>query len=139
MFLCFFSLFFQIGCRKFQYLNDILRARFCHGLALPPGVALADAQRVFVAAREMANLLDAPLRSRRLGSGSFVQDLAAALQAAAPLRFSLFSAHDDTLRALLFALASAESETSPWPAYASHIALELWQNASDSSQVSQKK
>lgn len=28
-------------------LNDILRARLCHGLAFPPGVQLADAEIVF--------------------------------------------------------------------------------------------
>ncbi len=75
----------------------------------------------------MENILDAPLLSRKLGSGSFLQDLLAALTNQAK-RFSLFSAHDDTLRALLFALYSNETDTSNWPPYASHIALELWTN-----------
>lgn len=127
-------------------------------------------------ARQLANLRDAPLVSRQLASGSFVADLLAALTAAPPLRLALFSelflillcflsfflflcagAHDDTLRALLWALYANETQISAWPAYASvraardslflshrfffffsllqHIALELWTNTTDASEV----
>jgi hypothetical protein len=68
-----------------------------------------------------------PLLSRQLASGSFLQDLLAALLSDSR-RFSLFSAHDDTVRALLFALFVGETQRSDWPAYASHIALERWTN-----------
>ncbi len=100
-------------------LNDILRARFCHSLALPPSVQLADAQKLMLGVRVLDNMLAQPFASRKFGSGSFLADLLAALNSSA--RFSLFSAHDDTCRALLFSLYLGENDFSVWPACKSHF------------------
>ena len=116
----------KLSLRDMQMLNDIGRARLCHNLPLPPQMELSDARTLFLGVRYLDNMYAQPFDARKFGSGSFLQDLLVSLLA--PERFHLFSAHDDTCRALLFALFVGENDDSLWPAYASHIALERWDN-----------
>jgi hypothetical protein len=128
-------------------LNDILRSRVCHGLPLLPGVELPDAQKLFLGTRVLDNMVSQPFLARKFGSGSFLADLFAALVSKA--RFSLFSAHDDTCRSLLFALYAGETDVSGLLVRilcyfcsvsqllsldASHVTLELWREDSSGNQ-----
>lgn len=62
--------------------------------------------------------------TQQLSSGSFLQDILAAANKG-PEVFRLFSAHDDSLRSLLFALFD-EDDYMHWPPYAAHLSFEVW-------------
>ncbi len=113
-----------------QNLNDIMRARYCHNYPLFPNVTLADARVLFEGVRVLDNMVTAPFAARKFGSGSFLADLYEAMTVRRE-RFSLFSAHDDTCRSLLFSLVLGETPFTAWPGYASHIALEVWHDSAD--------
>ena len=47
-------------------------------------------------------------------------------------KWAHFSGHDSTLTAVLSALAAPQVQNNVWPPYATHVELELWQHAKDS-------
>lgn len=117
-------------------LNDIIRTRFCHQLAMPPQMDLVDAESIMLGVRVLDNMLNMPLDAIRFGSGILLQNLLQEFVApqVASTRFRLWSGHDDTLRSLLIALVYRGDNNMNWPPLASHIALELWYNQTSQEQ-----
>lgn len=109
-------------------LNDIVRSRYCHGLAMPPHMTMEDAELLMYATRYLDNLVSAPLQTLQFSSGLFLGDVYAFLaKTTTPQKLQLFSAHDDTLRCLLLSLIDGANDEIHWPPYAAHITFELWQ------------
>lgn len=101
-------------------INDIVRSRFCHGKPMFPGMSLSDAYTIMQTVRVLDDMQSEPFDSRRLSSGSFLQDVLANV---GTVKFQLFSAHDDTLRSFLLSMHAYDYR---WPPLASHVALEYW-------------
>lgn len=113
----------------FQALNDISRARFCHGLPLPTGWNMDDTVAMWHAIRVLYNMKVDSFDAQRFGSGAFMQDILASFSL--PEKFQLFSAHDSTLRSLIYAMVQEPDDLLEWPAYASHFTMEAWQTGAD--------
>ncbi len=105
-------------------LDDTLRTRFCHNFPLPPLMDREDAVTIMRGVSGMENLLVAPFHVQQLSMGSFFSDWIANFETIPRPKFVLYSNHDSTLRAVLTALGVFDEV---WPPYASHIAMELWE------------
>ena len=106
------------------HLNDVLRARFCHGQPFPPDMTTKDAESIMKHISMMYLFLDFPSEIKSLALGSFFQDWLKNFQS--EKKFVLYSNHDSTLRIILSAFGLLDARA--WPPYASHIVLELWEN-----------
>ena len=113
----------------FNALNDISRARFCHGYEAPTDWTMDDLATLWHAQCVLDNMEVESFDAQRFGSGSYMQDILASFNE--PQKFQLFSAHDSTLRSLLYAMIEEPGDTLSWPAYASHFTMEAWQTGSD--------
>lgn len=115
---------------EMRKLTDIVHARYCHKLPLPPNMTLEDAEALMYATRYLDNLVSSPLETLQFSSGLFLADIYTYLATVDAQKFQMYSAHDDTLRCLLLALVRDVNNYLHWPPYAAHLALELWQDQS---------
>ena len=83
-----------------------------------------DAEIIMRGVSGMENMLAAPFHVQQLSMGSFFSDWLANFELIPRPKFVLYSNHDSTLRAVLSALGIFDKV---WPPYASHIAMELWE------------
>jgi hypothetical protein len=105
-------------------LDDTLRARFCHKFDLPPMMDEADADHIMHSISALENMLYDSFHVQQLSIGSFFGDWLTNLEMEPLPKMVLYSNHDSTLRAILSALGIFDDV---WPPYASHVALELWE------------
>ncbi len=105
-------------------LDDTLRTRFCHFFPLPPLMEREDAEKIMRGVSGAENLLAAPFHVQQLSMGSFFSDWIQNFAEIPRPRFVLYSNHDSTLRAILSAF---EIFDEIWPPYASHVAVEFWE------------
>ena len=132
----------------YYYLMDIFRARLCHGMTLPCSrddpstcVDFETARHIIQSADTECAVVFNDDTVIRLGIGTFLAELRTVLvdvtMNTTSANFFIFSAHDITLAPILGALklrtASAASNILytnklKWPAYASSLAIELWQD-----------
>jgi len=110
---------------------DVVNSRFCHGLKLPckgsDCLSLAEAQQLSKFADWERGALHGGDEIVKLDVGYFVTDelvpnMLSANATGVP-KYAVYSAHDDTLTALLGAF---RLDMSTWPPFASHLVLELW-------------
>lgn len=113
--------------RVFRHINDMVRARYCHRMLLPPSLTDRDAESIILASRKLKNIMAESPATVSMSSGGFLQDLAN-LSRDPKVRLQIFAIHDDTIRSLLMALHAFDGR---WPPYASHLALEFWENERD--------
>ena len=109
------------------WVDDSLRARFCHKFELPPLMTEADAHQIMHGVSSLENMIQESFAVQQLSVGSFFGDWITNLEMEPRPRFVQYSNHDSTLRAVLSALGIFDAV---WPAYASHLALELWEEIS---------
>ena len=110
-------------------VDDTLRARFCHGFERPPLMTKEDSEQIMHGVSHLENMLQSSLFVQQLSVGSFFGDWIANLELEPRPRLVLYSNHDSTLRAVLSALKVFDDV---WPAYASHLAIELWEELESS-------
>ena len=105
-------------------VDDTLRARYCHKLDLPPLMTKLDSETIMRGVSTMENMIQDSFFIQQLSVGSFFGDWLSNMELEPKPKFVLYSNHDSTLRAILSAFQIFDDR---WPAYASHIAMELWE------------
>lgn len=108
-------------------VDDALRARFCHGFDMPPLMDKEDAHQIMHGVSHLENMLQSSMFVHQLSVGSFFGDWIRNLELEPRPKLVLYSNHDSTLRAILSAFQVFDDV---WPAYASHLAIELWEDMS---------
>eukprot|EP01113_Clastostelium_recurvatum_P025334 TRINITY_DN3047_c0_g1_i1.p1 TRINITY_DN3047_c0_g1~~TRINITY_DN3047_c0_g1_i1.p1 ORF type:complete len:420 (-),score=107.39 TRINITY_DN3047_c0_g1_i1:166-1425(-) len=124
------------------YPFDIFNSRVCHGMGLPAGIDMQTLSMVSdFATFEMWYLYNTT-ELISLSIGDFMRELLARIETfnsgATPEKFVLYAGHDTTIAPLMMALGLVGPEDSAnwlWPPYASHMALELWSDASNNQYV----
>ncbi|EFA83971.1 component of the counting factor complex [Heterostelium album PN500] len=107
---------------------DYFFALQCHGFPLPDGITDDLVQQVYEASFFTESYPFGSESYSRLAMSSFlqevVQNIENFLSGASPLKYVLFSGHDDSVGPFvnLFGLYKI------WPAYASHVEMEIWQD-----------
>jgi hypothetical protein len=112
-----------------SHLNDVLRTRLCHNLALPPQMTLDDAEQILSASNVLSYMAQNSHEVQSLATFPFLSEWLDALQGVgvtAPAKFVYYSAHDSTIRLFLLALHASDMR---WPPLASHVVTELYADA----------
>ncbi len=112
-----------------SHLNDVLRSRLCHDMALPPGMSLEDAEQIVLVSNVLGYMAQSWPEVQRLATFPFLSEWLDALQGVgvtAPAKFVYYSAHDSTIRLFLLTLHASDGR---WPPLASHVVTELYADA----------
>lgn len=107
------------------------RSRLCANLSLPDMMSIEDALSMIEAVSALTNMQYSPLSVIQLSISGFLVDLKEVFDRS-DVQFALFAVHDATVRSLLLAVQDFDGL---WPAFASHLILERYQNNSDGSEV----
>ncbi len=112
-----------------SHLNDVLRSRLCHKMALPPSMSLQDAEQIIQVSNVLSYMAQSGAEVQSLATYPFLREWLDALQGVGetqPAKFVYFSAHDSTIRLFLLTLHASDLR---WPPLASHVVIELYSDA----------
>lgn len=123
------------GFNTTQTLYDTASCTYCHGLGLRGNLTVDDIQVATIAGTSVYHNLfrqnPNAEQVKRLAMGAWLQDILTSFNdTSSPLE--VYSAHDASLDMFLSIVADPDM---PWPAFASNVLVELWQQSNGTSVV----